>query len=182
MRTGAYIQHLNVVKGPISVSLAKRGAIGNRNIIKRASEPVTYGPAQFRLGELSKITASHVVDCTRSVIMGDFSILAGLDSQLWTHGYYHFPEGPNRFRVDGPIIIGHNVYIGSACVIGAGVRIANRVVVGSHSSVSKSLEKPGMYVSQPLRYIEMDIDDTLDKLEPVTKTCCEKVYIKKAGQ
>src|SRR5205085_3825653 len=31
MRTESYIQHLNIVKGPVSVWLGKRGAIGNRN-------------------------------------------------------------------------------------------------------------------------------------------------------
>jgi acetyltransferase-like isoleucine patch superfamily enzyme len=178
LRTGAYIRHCNVVKGPVSVWLEKRGAIGNRNIIKRGPKPVTYGPAQLHLGQLTKITSSHVVDCTRSVTIGDFSILAGLGSQLWTHGYYHFPEGPDRLRIDGSIDIGRNVYVGSACVIAAGVRIADRIAIGAHSSVSRNLDKSGMYVSQPLRYIEMDLNQKIDHWQPVLQECCDRVYVK----
>jgi acetyltransferase-like isoleucine patch superfamily enzyme len=123
-----------------------------------------------------------MIDCTRSVTIGDFSTVAGLASQLWTHGYHHFPQGESRFRVDGPIKIGHNVYLGSACMIGAGVRIADRIVVGGHSSVFKNLEQPGMYVSHPLRYVETNIGQVLERLEPVSYSCCEKVYVKRASQ
>jgi len=178
LRRSARIRHLNLVEGPISLWLAERALLGNRNHVKRARPPVTYGPALLRFGKVSGITASHIVDCTCSVIFGDYTTLAGQGSQIWTHGYYHHAEGIDRFRVDGKVVLGNNVYIGSASVLTAGVRIVDHVIVGSHSSISKSLTRSGMYVSQPLRFMELDLDRVMNKLEPVIAECCDRVYRK----
>lgn len=36
-----------------------------------------------------------VIDMTSSVTLGNYSILAGLGTQLWTHGFYHSKTGEN---------------------------------------------------------------------------------------
>lgn len=156
LRRNAYIGHLNRVTGPLWLILDSHAGIGNQNTIIRAKHGVTWGRAVFRIGQWSKITAKHVVDCTRSVIIGDYSTFAGRGSQIWTHGYLHAPKGLERTRVDGSIRVGNNVYIGSACVLNAGVRISDAVTVGAASCVSKSLLKAGMYVSQPLRHFSLE--------------------------
>lgn len=176
-----YIEKYNKITGPIDVLLHETAAIGNSNRIYRAPIGVSYGNAILQIGVLSKITGNHRIDCTRSVRMGDYSILAGHNSQLWTHGYTHDKEGPGRYRVDGEIEIGNNVYIGSMCVINAGLTIADKVVVGSNSCVSKSLIEQGTYVSQALRFIPYD--PTLNAKANYTKIegslVCEEVYEKK---
>lgn len=154
MRCNAYIDKFNRISGPLSINLAETAAIGRSNVIYRAPYPTSIGPAVLRLGRLSKITSSHLVDCMSSISIGDYSTVAGAATQLWTHGYKHESNGPGRFRIDGKIIIGDNVYIGSASVVIGGVKIVSGVSVGSHSSVSKSLLIPGLYVSQPLRLCE----------------------------
>jgi acetyltransferase-like isoleucine patch superfamily enzyme len=117
----------------------------------------------LKLGKYSKITSEHVVDCTRSITIGDYSIVAGCRSQFWTHGYLHAPEGLGRFRIDGAIHIGNNVYIGSACVFNAGVRVSDAITVGAASCVARSLDRPGLYVSQPLRYVELDYEQAASR-------------------
>lgn len=164
MRRQAYLDRFNRISGPLSVSLAETAALGRGNVVMRAPHPTSIGPAMLRLGRLSKITSSHLVDCTCSIRIGNYSTVAGAGSQLWTHGYKHASEGPGRYRIDGPIVIGDNVYIGSASVITAGVTLASRVSVGSHSSVSKSLLVPGSYVSQRLRHIELQGDEPAPQL------------------
>jgi acetyltransferase-like isoleucine patch superfamily enzyme len=178
---GGYIGRFNKIKGPIEIILRETAAIGNGNSIDRAPIGVTYGKAVLQLGILSKLTANHRIDCTRSIIIGDYSTVAGHDSQLWTHAYYHDKTGPGRFRVDGEIEIGNNVYIGSRCIINGGVKIADTVVIGSNSSVSKSLTEPGTYVNQPLRFIgPHSDDDARAKFRKVKgHTVCEEVYEKK---
>lgn len=176
----AYIQHLNRVTGPLWLLLAERSAIGNQNIIKRGPKGVSWGKAVFKLGKYSKITAEHVIDCTRSVIIGEYSILAGRSSQIWTHGYLHAPSGLDRFRIDGSVHIGNNVYIGSACVINAGVRVANAITVGAASCVSRSIESSGLYVSQPLRFIDLDYYRAIERYSPVrSDDLVEKVVNKR---
>ncbi len=182
MRKGAYIESYNVIRGPLSIALAPTAAIGMKNRVRRPPHPVSYGPAKLQLGILSKITSNHSVDCTCSVVFGDYTTLAGRGSQIWTHGYYFESSGPGRFRVDGPVTVGNNVSIGSSCAISMGVRIGNAITIGSLSSVSKSLVQPGLYVSQPLRFIESNAEITRAKLQRVDPArVCEEVY-RKPGQ
>lgn len=176
-----YIGKYNKITGPLEVFLEETAAIGNSNRIYRAPIGVTYGTAILKLGVLTKITGNHRIDCTRSITMGKYSILAGHNSQLWTHSYTHDKEGPGRYRVDGEIVIGDNVYIGSMSVITGGVKIADKVAVGANSSVSKSLLEAGTYVSQPLRFIPYDPSvDAREKYHKIEGfSVCEDVYEKK---
>ena len=133
----------------------------------------------MRIGDSAKVTTGHTLDLTRSISIGDFSIVAGKASQFWTHGYYHTPDPADRYRVDGRISIGRNAYVGSACVFSAGVHVADDVMIGAHSSVSRSLEEPGLYVSQPLRRLELDAEKARSQLERVDEErVCEPVYLK----
>lgn len=151
MRERSYFGRMNVAIGPIDVVLKPRAALGNSNRVLRGPAGVSSGPAQLWLGELTKITVNHRVDCTQTVHIGAFSIIAGAGSQIWTHGYVHEMEGAGRYRIDGRIEIEDNVYIGSACFVSMGVRIAKGVIVGGGTSVSRSLAEPGLYVSAPIR-------------------------------
>ncbi|MBX3165002.1 MAG: hypothetical protein KF900_11025 [Bacteroidetes bacterium] len=180
IQKGGYIGKFNNIKGPIEISLAEKAAIGNWNSIYRAPNGVTYGKAVLKIGSLSKITTHHRLDCTRSITIGNYSIIAGNESQLWTHAYYHDKEGVGRFRIDGEIFIGNNVYVGSCCIINGGVSIANAVTVGAGVCVSKSLTEAGTYVNQTLRYIPKDETDPRLKFKKVEGfTLCEDVYEKK---
>lgn len=169
---------LNWISGQFSILLHELAEIGARNVITRAKVAREIGSASFRLGRCSKITAGHKLDILRTISFGEHSILAGLGSQLWTHGYIHQSEG-KRFRVDGAISIGNNVYIGSACIFNPGVRIVSDVAVGSHSCISKDLIKSGLYVNQPLRHIEQANIEFSKSLAPVEiEGLTETVYIK----
>jgi acetyltransferase-like isoleucine patch superfamily enzyme len=181
LRAGAYIGHSNVCTGPFDIWLAHQAGIGNRNVISRAPIGVTWGAAQLRLGRLSKVTASHKIDCTRSVIFGHFSTLAGQGSQIWSHGYVHASSGPGRYRVDGRVTVGDNVYIGSRSLILGGIAIGDKVVVGAGMTVSRNLDEPGFYVSTPMRVLPLPIPpgerDDLVQLE--TAGLLETVFVKK---
>lgn len=169
MRAGARIGTGNLVRGPFDLWLGPRAAIGNRNVITRANHPVSFGPAQLRIGEAGKLTSGHRVDCMQSVRIGRYSTVAGAGSQLWTHGYAHAPDGSGRARVDGRIRIGDHVYVGSQCCLSAGITIGNAVTIGGHSSVATDLMAPGLYVSQKLRYLPYAPYDRLSRLPRVTR-------------
>ncbi|WP_242120104.1 acyltransferase [Aestuariivivens sediminicola] len=175
----ARIGYLNVLKGPFVLMLKEKAAIGNKNYITRGSKGVTYGESFLKLGELTKITSGHHIDLTKSVVIGSFSILAGIRSQIWTHGYYHGEQGPERIRIDGEVHIGDNVYVGSGCIFNPGVKVSNAIHIGAGSVISKSLEKPGMYVNQTLRYLDNDLKRVKSKLKEVEENnLIEKVYLK----
>lgn len=159
----SYIQNINRITGPIYIILKESSAIGNMNTIKRSKYPISWGKSVLKVGFNSKITSKHTLDCTRPIYIGENSILAGEGSQLWTHGYIHNSVGKDRFRIDGSIKIGDNVYIGSGTVINAGIHISNAITIGSHSTIAKSLIKPGLYVNQSLRYIPLSYETALNK-------------------
>jgi len=176
----AEIQHFNRIVGPFLCVLKKRACIGTFNLIKRATKRVVWGRSMLKLGILTKVTSHHVIDCSRPVFIGDYSILAGRGSQLWTHGYVHAPVGAERFRVDGGIKIGSNVYIGSSSVFNPGVRVVDHVSIGAHSSVAKSLLKSGLYVSQALRHIPQDYEQIKSRYPSVAvKGLVEEVVHKR---
>jgi len=179
LNNDAYIGYLNVLKGPFDLELDKKAAIGNKNYLTRGKLGVTYGGSKLSLGELTKITTGHHIDLTQSISFGKFSILAGVRSQLWTHGYYHAITGKDRIRIDGQITIGDNVYIGSSCIFNPGVNVANAIHIGGGSVISKNLDKPGMYVGQALRYIDNDLEKVKSKLIKVEDpNLVEPVYVK----
>ena len=179
LKEKSYINHLNKITGPFKIELEKNAAIGNKNSVIRAPLGVAYEISTLKLGELSKITSNHYVDLTRNISFGKFSTLAGVRSQIWTHGYYHADKGKYRIRIDGNITIGDNVYLGSGCILNPGVNICNGVHIGAGTVISKNLDIPGMYVGQGLRYIENSIDDIKKKLKKVEGyKLIEDVYTK----
>lgn len=172
------IGYLNLLKGPFTLHLKERAAIGNKNYFTRGYLGLTFGESILELGVLTKITTGHHIDLTQSVIFGDYSILAGIRSQIWTHGYYHAETGKDRIRIDGAVTIGDNVYIGSGCIFNPGVNISNAIHIGGGAVISKNLNDQGMYVSQALRYIPQTYENIKNKLEQVDAPLVEKVYLK----
>lgn len=182
MRKHAYIGRFNVANGPFSISLGVSGAIGNNNkIVRGPAGIVTHGPALLKLGELAKITSEHRVDCTCSVHIGDYSTLAGVGSQIWTHAYIHDLTGPGRYRIDGKVRIANNVYIGAGSIVSMAVSICPGAMIGAGTTVSRSLTEPGLYVSSPMRQLPRPAAPhaRTDLTQIVSAQLCEPVFLKK---
>jgi len=177
----AKVGRLNIFRGPVDVLLEEYSEIGNRNVVARAPLGVTTQRAELRLQKGSKITAGHSIDSACSVSFGEYSILAGKGSQIWTHGYVHAETGSGRYRIDGPVSLGDNVYLGSSVIISGGVSICNRAMVGAGVAVTRDLKEPGFYVSAPIRMLPRPCDpETRDDLvRTEDPSLLETVYIKK---
>ncbi len=178
LRKKAQIKSRNRMRGPINILLQREASISNSNSIYRAGSPVSYGMSHLKLGVLGQLVSKHHLDCTRSIEIGDYTTIGGLGTQFWTHGYFHAPEGRERIRIDGEIILGNNVYVGTACIFNPAVKIADGVCIGGGACISKSLNRPGMYVTQSLRYIEKDIDSIRERLDKVEHQVIDEVYEK----
>lgn len=176
---GSTIRRFNFINGPFDVILHNKCGIGKGNKIFRSKFPIVSGYAALELLDNTFVNASHFLDLTKSIRIGSNTVLAGRKSQFWTHGYYHANTGIDRIRIDGEIFIGSNVYVGSGCIFNPGVNVSNAIHIGAGSVISKNLEKSGMYVNQPLRYIENDIDIIKSKLKRVEDiSLVEDVYKK----
>ena len=162
-----YIGNRNRIKGNMDVCLNRDAVISRKNNITNNLK--FYRKTKFSLGQNTVIGSAHHIDTTQSVSIGDNSILAGIGTQLWTHGFYHSRKGASRWRIDHSIHIGNNVYIGSRCIICQGVSIGDAITVGAGSVVSKSITEPGLYVSQSLRFIEFNADERVKQFKEESK-------------
>lgn len=172
MERKARIQRFNQIKGKFSLYLGQLAVINKYNRI--TSDRKNIRISELHLGKNTIIGVSHLIDMTASVFIDDQAILAGCGSQLWTHGFYHSKQGPARWRVDGGIQIGKNVYVGSRCLICSGVSICDAVTIGAGAVISKSISQSGLYVNQALRYIAFDPDQAIDQLHKVSDGIYEK--------
>jgi acetyltransferase-like isoleucine patch superfamily enzyme len=124
-------------------------------------------------------TYDNFFDLTCSIRFGKNTQVAGKGSQFWTHGYMHANSGTERIRVDGEIIIGDNVYVGTKCVFNPGVKVSNAINIGGNSVISKDLNESGMYVNQSLRYLKKDAQEVRERLTRVSeKNLTEEIYTK----
>lgn len=175
----SYIKQMNLFKGPFDVVLGNESGISRSNKFTKAKLDISRSITTLELGDFSFIVNKHFFDLTRNIRIGSNSIIAGIGSQLWTHGYYHANSGRKRIRIDGDILIGNNVYIGSRSIVNPGIEVKDSINVGSGSVISKSLKQKGMYVNQPLRFIENNISIITNKLEKVNnENLIEEVYHK----
>lgn len=176
----ALLAHQNRITGAFRVVMGQRALIGNRNLITRPPQDI-YGDSALTIGQIAGVTSDHRLDLTTSISIGDFTTVAGCGSQIWTHGYIHEREGAGRYRIDGPVVIGSNVYIGSASFVSMGVTVADGVIVGGGTSVAKDLLEEGLYVSAPIRRLERPVDPAGrgDLVRLDDGTVGEKVYFKR---
>lgn len=107
--------------------------------------------ANFTCGDRCVVLNSFINVCEPVVIGDDFNLSE--DSTILTHGYsLSVLEGyPASFL---PVIIGNGVEIGYRSLVLMGVTITDKCVIGAQSIVTKSLNKSGIYVGAPARYIK----------------------------
>lgn len=97
------------------------------------------------IGSGCTITNRHSFDVSDEITVGHNVTVAGSGTQFWTHGF-----DINRVKIQGRIIIGNNGYIGSRSIVVQGVSIADDVVIGAGTTVSRSITSGGFYVSAVL--------------------------------
>ena len=161
MKKRARINKLNYIHGDMDLLLGEDSDIFKANRI--FGEPISnhYSRPTLILGENARMGSSHLLDMCDNITIGDNSMLAGTESQIWTHSFYFSKDGKKTYRVDSPVEIGHNCYIGARCVMSPGAIIPNSTTIGANVCVSKPLERSGLYVSQPLRFIPFDPDTAI---------------------
>lgn len=173
------IVRFNKLKGPFDVVLGPGASIGRKNSFVRAKNGYKFGKSIFTMDEKSNLVGNNFFDLTRSIKIGKGTVIGGVLGSFWTHGFYHSDNSFDRIRIDGEIVIGDFVYIGSSCLINPGVSIVSGAHIGSGATVSKSIESKGMYVSQALRRIDVTFEDVKSKLDLDGLDGATEVYLKR---
>lgn len=80
-------------------------------------------------------------------------------------------NGNESVLIGKPVFIGRNCYVGTRCTILPGVSIKDGICLGACTCVSKSLEMPGLYVSNKLRFLEFNPDSRISEFHTKEKHC-----------
>ena len=94
---------------------------------------------------------NNFINVCEPVVIGD-DVGLSPEVSILTHGFWQSVlEGyPRKFA---GVTIGNNVIVGYRSVILPGVKIADNCVIGANSTVTKSLDKPGVYAGNPAKFI-----------------------------
>jgi acetyltransferase-like isoleucine patch superfamily enzyme len=117
--------------------------------------------ANLKIGSGMVCHTGHINLASPVTIGNDVGLSHDVD--LITHGFwYNVLEGyPRVFK---EIKIGNNVIVGWKTVVMAGVEICDDVVIGSHSTVTKSLITPkGIYAGSPAKLIKSIVEPSLEE-------------------
>lgn len=123
----------NLFVGPMKIHIHRGASMGNRNEflcgywVLRDEYQTAHYARSLEVCEGALITSRHYFDLSGSLLLGERSWIAGIDSQFWTHG-----AGVTARDIK----IGADCYIGSAVRFSPGSSIGDQVVVAMGSVVS----------------------------------------------
>lgn len=152
MGPGAAIGPRNAIRGLEELVLAREAQIGGGNRISGYLDGTPIFPndpprrSALFLGEYATITTEHKVDCSDTVVLEPYAVLAGFSTVILTHS---LDLRTDVIRV-APVRIGDHAIIMSGCTVFVGTTIAPQVVVSAGSVVAASLETPStLYKGNP---------------------------------
>ena len=152
------IGDLTVCKGVDLLHLKAHSSIGRGNWItgfpsgvSRHFAAETERRPQLIVGEHSALTHRHLIDCTNSITIGNFTTVAGFRSQLLTHT---IDLTLNR-QSSQPIRIGDYCFVGTDCVLLGGSSLPDYSVLGAKSLLNKNHgETHRLYAGVPARPVQ----------------------------
>ena len=124
----ANIGPFNVFRNLDELRLAEGASIGGRNWIsahpltETVSTPSGHS-SSLTMGEWSKITVGHEIDCTERVEIGDHAGIIGFRCQVLTHSMDLMRDVP----VLSPVLIGHRSVVMSGCILLSGTCVPARL-------------------------------------------------------
>lgn len=155
MKENSRIEHFTVALHLDILELSQRSSIGRsnwitglstKNISKHFVHQIASRKSILKIGNDSAITKKHHIDCTNKIEIGNFSTIAGYNSQLLTHSINIYENRQDSH----PIAIGDYCFIGTNVVILGGSSLPSYSVLGAKSLLNKKfVEKYYLYAGVP---------------------------------
>lgn len=151
LEAGARIGRSNLISPIGLLHLGPHASIGHGNRIVGQQRAAIYSAEPDRrsaliLQEHAALTRSHIVDCTNTVTIGRFTIVAGYHSQILTHS----PDFELARQTSQPVHIGEYCFVGTGSIVLFGVTIPDHCIVSAGSVFIKSQTEPyQIYAGNP---------------------------------
>lgn len=146
MENHTYIKSMTIIKNIDRVVMRKYARIGPLNFItgfntnpngmackKGRFTHIKNRKCELILDEDVAINSRHIIDCNGGVYFGKHSSLAGMRSQILTHGI----DAYNSRQDAQPVIIGKYCSIGSGSIVLKGTVVPDYVIVGAGAVLNK---------------------------------------------
>jgi serine acetyltransferase len=162
MERNSKIDHFTVCKGMDLISLSEYASVGRANWITAFPKDLTdhfqhqkdRQPALV-VGAHAAITSRHLIDCTDTVEIGEFSILAGFRSQILTHSI----DMKESIQSCAKVSIGRYCFVGTNSVLLSGSSLPDFSILGAQSLLNRQYsETYTLYAGVPAKAVK-----TLDK-------------------
>ena len=165
MSEGTRIGHLNVAIHLELIQMDKNCSISQKNWItgfplKNRSHFQDFPERKpyLIMKEDSAITKQHLVDCTDTVTIGEFTSVGGYGTQILSHST---SLEKNR-QACAPIQIGHHCFVGTRSIILPGSVLPPQSVLGAGAVLQrKYTESFVLYGGVPAKYIKK-MDETYE--------------------
>lgn len=147
LKKGVKVCNFNFINEIDYLLLDEFSKIGRKNWItgSSAEKGIGYKASQnrtceFKLGVHARITNNHHIDCNGGVYIGDFTTIAGKDTQILTHGIDLY----SSVQKADPVNIGKYCFVGTRCLILKGSNLPNKCMLAAGAVMSKSFEDEEM--------------------------------------
>lgn len=160
MQEGAHIGHLNIAIHLDKIIIGENSTIGRKNWItgfptRTVSKHFAHQSerqSQLIIGKESAITKNHHIDCTNSIIIGDFVTIAGYYTQMLTHSIDLKENRQNSL----PIIIEDYCFISTKCILLGGSKLPNHSILAAGAVLNKNFSETWtLYAGVPAKPIKV---------------------------
>lgn len=139
------IGHFNIIKNLSILQLCDHSEFGNFNRItaipleskKHFTENLNRNPC-FIMRHHSSMTGNHYMDCCGGIVIGEFSIIAGLGTSIFSHG---INIHTNTQEASG-VVIGKYCMVATKSVLLKGSHLPDYSVLGAGSVLQKAYQTP----------------------------------------
>jgi acetyltransferase-like isoleucine patch superfamily enzyme len=139
----SYIGHFNVCKGLEFLCMREKSIISNLNWITGVSANSKFFSmdherrSELFLGKHSAITNRHLIDCTNTVYIGQFTIFSGFRSQILTHSI----DLKVSRQSSAPVKIGDYCFVGTNCILLKGASLPSYSILAASSILNRGFAK-----------------------------------------
>jgi acetyltransferase-like isoleucine patch superfamily enzyme len=158
MGENSRIGHLTVCRGMNLIKLAESAVIGNLNWVVGLpiDDKSFYSDDPHRRSDLildahAAITSRQMIDCSNTIHVGRFSIVAGCGSQILTHSV----DIERSRQASKPVRIGDYCFVGTGSILLPGSELPDYSILGAGSVLTKAYtEKYCLYGGVPARAVK----------------------------
>lgn len=137
----ACIKHFNIIRNLDCLELGEAALIGNFNRVTclpwgatRHFQMEENRRQALVLGRHAAIVGRHFFDCNNAILIGEYALIAGAGSSVFTHGI----NIQHNRQESGPVTIGKYCMIGAHSVILKNASLPDYSVLAANSTLHKA--------------------------------------------